>query len=276
MGYLYQGVGSVASKSAENLLNVFEWAIHSFAPKHGFPKDLLFSESEDEFYKMPPPEDENMRAIWIGRRFFLFKDWCQMSKWPISFKVEPEKLITRRKGRTQQNRLTEIHASRYDEKYYVDDHGRTVFYYKDEYCDRLGYINHRIIMKFADMLHKTAEKPIFVRMTPNKDLYIVCGVFMGLGHLFCTPNRGQKILFNYDSIESKAAFTLAIYFKLRGISRRQAMKQCGHLMRAETKKELKVAYRHLLLYKKRLVEIQEYYDEVTRPIPSSKLDVKST
>ncbi|MCF6220687.1 MAG: hypothetical protein L3J65_06205 [Robiginitomaculum sp.] len=269
MKYIYMGVGAVSKTSALHLINVFEWFIDSYVPRYGLPDDLLFPESEMEFFKAAPPEDENMRAIWIERRFREFKNWFNMEKMPIVFKIEPAELITRRKGRTQQNRLTEIHSARYDEKYYVDDYGLPIFYYNDILAGNPGYINYRIIKKFSDMLHKTEPKPIFVQETPNIDLYIMGGALMGLGHLFCSINRGKKKLFSYESRENKAAFILAMYFSLRGVSRSQAMKSCGHLLSDATKRDLRIAFRQLMFFKK---EMQVLHDMLARRggLPAAK------
>lgn len=241
--------------------------IQCFAPQHGFFEEILYPESERSFYTTKPPtDDEIMHAIWIEKRFHELKDWCQMGKWPISFQIEPAELITRRKGRTQQNRLTEIHASMYDEKYYVDDYGRAVFYYNKNQVTLPGYVNYRIISKLADQLHKTGPKPIFVGKTSNHELRIVGGAFMGFGHLFCSTNRAHRKMFKINPVQNKAAFALAVYFKLRGMSQAQTFKTCGHLLSAATKRDLRVAFTHLLLYKKRLKQLRTDYDERTTPI----------
>lgn len=263
----YNGVGSVSKLRAENIFQVFEWMIQCFTPKHGFFEDILFPESEADFFAtVPPTNDEIMHIIWIEKRFLALKDWCQMGKWPISIQEQPDELVTRRKGRTQQNRLTEIHSSIIDEKYYVDDYGRTIFYYLKHNIMDPGYINYRIMMKLADQLHKTGPKPIEIRKTPNPELYIIGGVFMGFGHLFCAGNRVEKIMFRENHTQNKAAFALAIYFKMRGMSQRQAFKTCSHLMSDKTKSDLRIAFRQLLFYKKRLHKLRTDYEEKIAPI----------
>jgi len=246
------GVGVVSRTTAIHLINVFEWFIDSFVPKYGLPDEILFPESEAEFFKAAPPTEKTMQAIWIERRFREFKDWCNMANMPIEFMIQPENLVTRREGRTQQNRLTEIHSARHDEKYYVDDYGQPVFYYNDDTAERPGYINYRIVNKLADMLHKISRKPIFVQETPNRDLYIMGGALMGLGHLFCPMNRGHKKVFNFSSRENRAAFILAMYFSLRGMNRQQAFKSCGHLFSKYTKRDLRIAFRQLKFFKKEM------------------------
>lgn len=246
------GVGVVSRTTAVHLINVFEWFIDSFVPKHGLPDEILFPESEMEFFKTVPPAEKTLQAIWIERRFREFKDWCNLDKMPIAFMIQPDELVTRRKGRTQQNRLTEIHSARHDEKYYVDDYGQPVFYYNDDSAERPGYINYRIVNKLSDMLHKTSQKPIFVQETPNRDLYIMGGALMGLGHFFCPMNRGQKKILDFSSKENRAAFILAMYFSLRGMNRYQAVKSCGHLLSKYTKRDLRVAFLQLRFFEKEM------------------------
>ncbi len=252
MQYLYMGVGVVSRTTALNLFNVFEWFIDSFAPKHGLPNEILFQESEVDFFKTVLPIEENLQAIWIERRFREFKHWCNLDNLPIEFKIQPEELTTRRKGRTQQNRLTEIHSARHDEKYYVNDYGLPVIYYNDTSANTPGYINYRIVSKLSDMLHKTSRKPIFVQETPNRDLYIMGGALMGLGHFFCPMNRGYKKMLNFDSKENRAAFILAIYFSLHGMNKSQTFKTCGHLLSTYTKRDLRIAFRQLKFFKKEM------------------------
>ena len=250
---VYMGVGVVSRTTAIHLIDVFEWFIDSFVPKHGLPADILFPESEADFFNNAPPSEKNLQAIWIERRFREFKNWCNLDHLPIEFMIQPSELVTRRKGRTQQNRLTEIHSARHDENYYVDDYGQPVFYYNDAAAERPGYINYRIVNKLSDMLHKTCRKPIFVQETSNRDLYIMGGALMGLGHLFCPMNRGQKKLLNFKSKENKAAFILAMYFTLRGMNRSQAFKSCGHLLSNYTKRDLRIAFRQLKFFKKEML-----------------------
>lgn len=246
------GVGVVSRTSALHLINVFKWFVDSFVPEHGLPDEILFPESEMAFFKAQPPTEKTLQAIWVERRFREFKHWCNMDHMPIEFMIQPAELVTRRKGRTQQNRLTEIHSARHDEKYYVDDYGQPVFYYNDDSAERPGYINYRIVNKLSDMLHKTHRKPIFVQETPNRDLYIMGGALMGLGHLFCPMNRGQKKMLNFNSTENRAAFILAMYFTLRGMNRSQTFKTCGHLLSKYTKRDLRIAFRQLKFFKKEM------------------------
>jgi len=252
MRQIYMGVGVVSGTTAIHLINVFEWFIDSFVPRHGLPDEILFPESEAEFFKAAPPAEKTLQAIWIERRFREFKNWCNMDNMPIEFMIQPDQLVTRRKGRTQQNRLTEIHSARHDEKYYVDDYGQPVFYYNDDTAETPGYINYRIVNKLSDMLHKTSRKPIFVQETPNRDLYIMGGAIMGLGHFFCPMNRGQKKMLSFNSKENRAAFILAMYFTLRGMNRAQAFKSCGHLLSSYTKRDLRIAFRQLKFFKKEM------------------------
>ena len=254
---VYMGVGVVSRTTAIHLIDVFEWFIDNFVPKHGLPTEILFPESESKFFRASPPTDKNLKAIWIEQRFREFKNWCNMGKMPIEFMIQPDKLITRRKGRTQQNRLTEIHSARHDEKYYVDDYGQPIFYYDNDFAERPGYINYRIVNKLSDMLHKTRRKPIFVQETPNRDLYIMGGALMGLGHLFCPMNRGQKKLLNFKSKENKAVFILVMYFTLRGMNRSQAFNSCGHLLSNYTKRDLRIAFRQLKFFKKEMQVLHE-------------------
>jgi len=249
---VYMGVGVVSGTTALHLINVFEWFIDSFVPKYGLPDEILFPESEMEFFRTCPPTEKALQVIWIERRFHEFKNWCNMGKIPIKFMIQPDELVTRRKGRTQQNRLTEIHSARHDEKYYVDDYGQPVFYYNNDFAKRPGYINYRIVNKLADMLHKTSRKPIFVQETPNRDLYIIGGTLMGLGHLFCPMNRGQKKMLNFNSTENRAVFILAMYFTLRGMNKAQAFKSCGHLLSNYTKRDLRIAFRQIKFFKKEM------------------------
>ncbi len=246
------GVGVVSRTSALHLINVFEWFIDSFVPKHGLPEDILFPESEMDFFKAHPPAEKTLQAIWVDRRFREFKHWCNMDHMPIEFVIQPAELVTRRKGRTQQNRLTEIHSARHDEKYYVNDYGQPIFYYNDDSAERPGYINYRIVNKLSDMLHKMQRKPIFVQETPNRDLYIMGGALMGLGHLFCPMNRGQKKMLSFNSIENRAAFILAMYFSLRGMNKPETFKTCGHLFSTYTKRDLRIAFRQLKSCKKEM------------------------
>ncbi len=260
MRSLYGGVGVVSGETGDNIIRVFSWVIETFTQKHGLPENILYPQSEVEFYKNVPPGDHILQTIWAGKRFLHFKDWCGMAKWPLSFSEEPDELITRRKGRTQQNRLTEIHAARHDEKYYVDDYGRPVIYYSEHRLAEPGYINYRIINRLADMLHKTGKKPIFIQETPNRELTMICGAFMGLGHLFCTRNRGIRKIFSWDGKENYAAFALAVYLHICGFNKNQALKQFGHLLSIQTKKDLKIAYLQLRLFKPALKDLQQRLD----------------
>lgn len=264
--YTYIGVGSVSKRRADNIFKVYEWMIQCFVPKHGFFEDILYPETEKDFFAHAlTSNDDIMNSIWIEKRFNIIKERCQMGKWPISIQEQPDVLVTRRKGRTQQNRLTEVHSSLLDEKYYVDDYGRTIFYYEKKYLKEHGYINYRIIKKLADQLHKTGQKPIFVRETPNTELYIICGVIMGFGHLFCSANQVEKKMFRSNRFQNKAAFSLAIYFKMRGLNQKQAFKTCGHLMSKTTKRDLRIAFRQLLFFKKRIAQLRQDYDEKIAP-----------
>ncbi len=257
MHSLYNGVGVVSGETGDNIIEVFSWVIGSFSEKHGPPKDILYPQSEVDFYKNVPPGDHILQTIWAGKRFLHFKDWGHMGNWPLSFAEEPDELITRRKGRTQQNRLTEIHAARHDEKYYVDDYGRPVIYYCARQLADPGYINYRIINRLSDMLHKTAPKPIFIQETPNRELTIICGAFMGLGHLFCTRNRGIRKVFSWDGKENYAAFTLAVYLHINGFNKTLAFKKFGHLFSIQTKKDLKIAFLQLKFFKPALKDLRQ-------------------
>jgi len=260
MRSLYNGVGVVSGETGDNIIEVFSWVIEAFTQMHGLPDDILYQQSEVDFYKNVPPGDHILQTIWAGKRFLHFKDWCDMDKWPMSFAEEPDELPTRRKGRTQQNRLTEIHAARHDEKYYVDDYGRPVIYYCARQLPDPGYINYRIINRLADMLHKTGQKPIFIQETPNRELTIICGAFMGFGHLFCTRNRGARKLFNWDGRENYAAFTLAVYLYICGYNKTRAFKNFGNLFSIQTKKDLKIAFLQLHLFKPALKDLRARLD----------------
>ncbi|MBN4058414.1 hypothetical protein JYT93_00160 [bacterium AH-315-J19] len=250
-------MGVVSGETGDKIINAFAWVIEAFTEKHGLPEEILYPESEVDFYKTVPPGDHILQMIWAGKRFLHFKDWFAMAKWPLNFAEEPDELVTRRKGRTQQNRLTKIHAARHDEKYYVDDYGCPVIYYCERQLQGPGYINYRIINRLADMLHKTGPKPVYIQETPNRELTIICGAFMGMGHLFCTRNRGHRKLFSWDGKENYAAFALAVYLQICGFNKARAFKQFGHLFSIQTKKDLKIAFRQLCLFKPAIKDLRK-------------------
>ena len=180
----------------------------------------------------------------------------------MSFKPQPERLPETNKSNTQQYRLTEKYATSADEKYYVEDHGIPVIYYQKDLQEKPGYIQKRAVTRLADMLHKTARKPKLVRDIPNRDLTILCGSFMGLGHVFCAGLTTSKQAIRSGGNDNVPAFALAVFFHLKGLGQEQAVEKYGEYLSAQTMFDLKSAYEQLRMNRYQIKALHEKLDVI--------------
>jgi len=255
------GHRSVSKDMAEKAIAGFTWLILSFARKHPFPEGVLYPEAEHVFLNTSPPANKDTQSKWILEHFCLIKTWCNMENWQISFVPEPDE--TESNNAKQKIKLSHSYDNDCDEKYYVDNFGRPVFYYDGSQAMDIGYINFRMTQKLVEQLHKTARKPLNIRVISNQDLYIMCGVFLGFGHIYCAKDQSKQ--YEHEHLrENIAAFSLAIYFILQGIGKSKALKTYGHLMSKTTKRDLKNAFIQLAEYKEQMQELIDIYESIDK------------
>jgi len=244
---IYLGFKPLSSKKAAHYLAGFGWLIDHFAAHYDMPNTVFYPYSEESFLAAAPPLQQQASEKWIDEQFTALRTFAKLTHIPMSFKPQPDILPTYDTNKTQQTQLTEKYAGASDEKYYVEDHGIPVIYYRQDLVCKPGYIQKRIVERLANMLHKTAPKPKLISSIPNKDLTILCGAFMGLGHAFCagraTPEQ-ETCTKDNDNI---AAFALATFFHLKGLGQGQAIEAYGKYLSEQTKHDLTSAYRQLIM-----------------------------
>ena len=257
---IYTGYGPLRPSKAAHYLAGYSWLIDNFAQHYDMPNTQLYPQSENEFENSAPPTQEPSSAKWIDDQFTALRTFAKLTHIPMSFKLLPDDLPQPSESNAQQYSLTEKYATLADEKYYVEDHGIPVIYYQKDLQDKPGYIQKRIVTRLADMLHKTARKPKLVRDIPNKDLTILCGSFMGLGHVFCAGLTTSKQAVRSSGNDNISAFALAIFFHLKGLSQEQAVEQYGQYLSEQTQYDLKLAYEQIRMNRYQIKALHEKLD----------------
>ena len=202
-----------------------------------------------------------MTSMWIDNLFSSLKAFSNMASWPMSFKPRPEIMPQHDKTKMQKHRLFETYSTHTDEKYFVDEFGRPVFYYEPDQVMQPGYVKIRIITKLSDMLHKTALKPEFIQATPNEDLTVICSSFLGFGHVFCAGQEPRKIFSGRPAKDNIAAFSLCVFFQILGLNLSDIQKNYGQYLSENTRANLRAGYKQLESFGNEINELRALLED---------------
>jgi hypothetical protein len=258
MGKLYKGLGLVSSKTAKQYLSVYGWILDNFQQQHGCEISGLFPLSHNRILECQAPQTQPEQAEWIKTTFIHIKQWCGMGDWHIEFLPQPFILPHVETSRSLKYSCHDNHSSENVEKYYVDKYGRPVFYYDPANAHIPGYLQRRMLVKLADMLHKTAlNKPAHVQNLFSCEVTTLCAAFLGFNHLFSPEKKikGKQLFTNIP--QNKILFSLAIFLKTKGYTYAQVRKLYGHLLSKQTLRTLKFAYAQLNFYKYEIRGLRE-------------------
>ncbi len=257
------GSGLVSPNTAKHYIAVFSWLINNFSEKLELPNGRLYPLSgEDMISSVPPSESAERAEKWISDHFESLKKFAKMDEWSISFKQKPAIMPKYDKTKMQKHHLFETFSNGNEETYFVDEFGRPIFYYDPHLISKPGYIKTRIIIKLSDMLHKAALKPALIQETTNNDLITLCGTFLGFGHVLCALEPRQKRRPFKQSIESKPAFSLGLYFQVQGMNLQDVENRYSKILSKHDLKNVKFAYDQLQIYGNEISELRNLLNKV--------------